>query len=185
MAASKGELLKKMGKAAAMSLVPGASLGAGIAGIAGRARRKKMGQAKEDFMSEEQRKSSPRSSAPVEKSYPTSAPASSKRPKARAEPVRPKARPAKIEQEAAEAAAVAQGNKEALRRVKEMEKKKDGGSLKSVPSGNKGLSKLPTGVRNSMGYMKSGGSVKKMGMGGSMCRGMGAATRGGKFTRDG
>ena len=27
--------------------------------------------------------------------------------------------------------------------------------------------------------------VKKMGMGGSMCRGMGAATRGGKFTRDG
>ena len=71
------------------------------------------------------------------------------------------------------------------RRAKEDGKgKKDGGSLKSVPSGNKGLSKLPTGVRNSMGYMKSGGSVKKMGMGGK-CRGMGAATRGGKFTRDG
>ena len=122
---------------------------------------------------------------PEEKDYPTSAPSISKRPKARAEPVRPKARPAKIEQEAAEAAAVAQGNKEALRRVKEMEKKKGGGSLRSVPSGNKGLSKLPTGVRNKMGYMKSGGSVKKMGMGGSMCRGMGAATRGGKFTRDG
>lgn len=65
-----------------------------------------------------------------------------------------------------------------------LKRKKDGGSLKSVPSGNKGLSKLPTGVRNSMGYMKSGGSVKKMGMGGK-CRGMGAATRGGKFTRDG
>ena len=136
---------------------PAASVGAGISGMMG----------------------------PKEKDYPTSAPSISKRPKARAEPVRPKARPARIEQEAAEATAVAQGNKEALRRVKEMEKKKDGGSLKSVPSGNKGLSKLPTEVRNNMGYMKSGGSVKKMGMGGSMCRGMGAATRGGKFTRDG
>ena len=67
----------------------------------------------------------------------------------------------------------------------EVEKKKDGGALKSVPSGNKGLSKLPTEVRNNMGYMKSGGSVKKMGMGGSMCRGMGAATRGGNFMKDG
>ena len=122
---------------------------------------------------------------PEEKDYPTSAPSISKRPKARPAPKRPKARPERIEQEAAEAAAVAQGNKEALRRVKEMEKKKDGGSLRSVPSGNKGLSKLPTGVRNKMGYMKSGGSVKKMGMGGSMCRGMGAATRGGNFMKDG
>jgi hypothetical protein len=66
-----------------------------------------------------------------------------------------------------------------------LRRKKDGGALKSVPSGNKGLSKLPTEVRNNMGYMQSGGKVKKMGMGGSMCRGMGAATRGGKFTRDG
>ena len=66
-----------------------------------------------------------------------------------------------------------------------LKRKKDGGSLKSVPSDNKGLSKLPTGVRNSMGYMKSGGKVKKMGMGGSMCRGMGAATRGGNFMKDG
>ena len=69
--------------------------------------------------------------------------------------------------------------------VKKPAKKKDGGSLRSVPSGNKGLSKLPTEVRNNMGYMKSGGSVKKMGMGGSMCRGMGAATRGGNFMKDG
>ncbi len=66
-----------------------------------------------------------------------------------------------------------------------LRRKKDGGALKSVPSGNKGLSKLPPEVRNNMGYMQSGGKVKKMGMGGSMCRGMGAATRGGKFTRDG
>jgi hypothetical protein len=74
--------------------------------------------------------------------------------------------------------------REEARRVKEMEKKKDGGSLKSVPSGNKGLSKLPTEVRNNMGYMQSGGKVKKMGMGGK-CRGMGAATRGGNFMKDG
>ena len=36
---------------------------------------------------------------------------------------------------------------------------KDGGSLKSVPAGNKGLSKLPTKVRNKMGFMKKGGKV--------------------------
>ena len=40
-------------------------------------------------------------------------------------------------------------------------KKKMGGSLKSVPAGNKGLKKLPTEVRNKMGFMKKGGSVKK------------------------
>ena len=45
--------------------------------------------------------------------------------------------------------------------------------LKAVPEGNKGkgLSKLPTEVRNKMGYMKKGGKVMKM-------RGGGAATRG-------
>ena len=45
-------------------------------------------------------------------------------------------------------------------------KKKDGGmmnkSLKPVDkSKNPGLAKLPTGVRNKMGYMKKGGAVKK------------------------
>ena len=34
-----------------------------------------------------------------------------------------------------------------------------GGSLKSVPAGNKGLKKLPTEVRNKMGFMKKGGKV--------------------------
>ena len=45
--------------------------------------------------------------------------------------------------------------------------------LKAVPEGNKGkgLSKLPTEVRNKMGYMKKGGKIMKM-------RGGGAATRG-------
>ena len=44
-----------------------------------------------------------------------------------------------------------------------MIKKADGGTLKSVPEGTKGLSKLPTAVRNKMGYMKKGGKVTKKG----------------------
>ena len=40
--------------------------------------------------------------------------------------------------------------------------KKDGGSLKPVDKKkNPGLAKLPTKVRNKMGYMKDGGKVKK------------------------
>ena len=42
-----------------------------------------------------------------------------------------------------------------------MKKMKVGGALKPVPSSNTGLSKLPTAVRNKMGYQKKGGSVKK------------------------
>ena len=34
-----------------------------------------------------------------------------------------------------------------------------GGSLKPVPADNKGLKKLPTKVRNKMGFMKKGGVV--------------------------
>ena len=33
--------------------------------------------------------------------------------------------------------------------------------LKPVPKGNKGLSKLPTQVRNKMGFLKEGGPVKE------------------------
>tara|TARA_B100000963_G_scaffold152058_1_gene132512 strand:+ start:318 stop:743 length:426 start_codon:yes stop_codon:yes gene_type:complete len=40
-------------------------------------------------------------------------------------------------------------------------KKKMGGSLKPVQPNQKGLKKLPTEVRNKMGYMKKGGKVKK------------------------
>jgi len=39
---------------------------------------------------------------------------------------------------------------------------KKGGALKSVPSDAKGLSKLPKGVRNKMGYAKHGSKVKAM-----------------------
>ena len=38
--------------------------------------------------------------------------------------------------------------------------KKGGSVLKPVPAGKKGLSKLPTQVRNKMGFMKDGGKVK-------------------------
>ena len=50
-----------------------------------------------------------------------------------------------------------------------------GGSLKPVPTENKGLGKLPQPVRNKMGYMKKGGLVKM--------RGGGAATKGMNFNR--
>ena len=36
---------------------------------------------------------------------------------------------------------------------------KDGGSLKAIPADKKGLKKLPTKVRNKMGFMKKGGKV--------------------------
>ena len=51
---------------------------------------------------------------------------------------------------------------------------KGGGGLKAVPEGNKGkgLSKLPTEVRNKMGYMKKGGKVMKMRGGGMAERGL-------------
>jgi len=58
-----------------------------------------------------------------------------------------------------------------------------GGSLKAVPEGNKGLAKLPTEVRNKMGFAKRGGAMKMKH--GGQCKGMGAATRGGNFTRNG
>jgi hypothetical protein len=38
-----------------------------------------------------------------------------------------------------------------------------GGDLKEVPEENTGLSKLPTEVRNKMGYMKEGGNVNAAG----------------------
>ena len=53
------------------------------------------------------------------------------------------------------------------------------GGLKEVPAGNKGLGKLPTEVRNKMGFKKEGGTVKKFSAGGGIkIRGAGAATKG-------
>ena len=100
---------------------------------------------------------------------------------------RPRLRPAGVGATKAELEALERGNnikKMEVEQDKELIKKKSGGALKSVPAGSKGLSKLPTKVRNNMGYMKSGGKVKKMKDGG-MCRGMGAATKGGGFKKMG
>ena len=69
------------------------------------------------------------------------------------------------------------------------------GGLKDVPSGNKGkgLSMLPTEVRNKMGFKKKGGTMKMMGGGtmnmmprrmmkkGGIARGGGAAISGTGF----
>ena len=71
-------------------------------------------------------------------------------------------------------------------------KMKDGGGLKEIPEDNKGLPKLPTEVRNKMGFKKDGGLVsataklKAQGLknGGAVrgkARGMGAATKGGGY----
>jgi hypothetical protein len=49
-----------------------------------------------------------------------------------------------------------------------VKKMADGGSLKEVDSQeNPGLAKLPTNVRNKMGYMRQGGKAKKMNTGGT------------------
>ena len=48
----------------------------------------------------------------------------------------------------------------ALQRKKPVSMLKGGGSMKPVPKGNKGLAKLPTEVRNKMGYAKGGGKLK-------------------------
>ena len=72
--------------------------------------------------------------------------------------------------------------------------KKDGGVLKELPpaSENPGLRKLPTEVRNKMGFKKKGGTMKMMGggmydmkpknmSGGGVARGTGAAVKGTGF----
>jgi hypothetical protein len=41
----------------------------------------------------------------------------------------------------------------------DMKKYKKGGSLKAIPSDNKGLPQLPESIRNQMGYMKKGGGL--------------------------
>ena len=50
-----------------------------------------------------------------------------------------------------------------VKTVKKITKKvmQNGGSLKPVSTDQKGLAKLPTAVRNKMGYQRNGGLVKK------------------------
>ena len=102
------------------------------------------------------------------------------KPRPKTTSVRPKSRPktTSVRPKARPSTAVERGNRIAKMEAKEgvgLRKKAKGGSLKEVPEGNKGLKKLPTAVRNKMGYMQKGGS----------CRGMGKATRGGSYGRMG
>ena len=46
------------------------------------------------------------------------------------------------------------------RKLNSKSQEKDMANMKAVPAGAKGLSKLPTAVRNKMGYMKNGGMAK-------------------------
>lgn len=76
-------------------------------------------------------------------------------------------------------------NPKAVKRLNEMNKKKAGGAMKPVPAGKKGLAKLPTSVRNKMGYAKKGGAMKKAAgyKSGGSCRGGGSATRGKGYSK--
>jgi LysM repeat protein len=57
-------------------------------------------------------------------------------------------------------------------------KKQAGGPLRPIPAGNKGLSNLPTPVRNKMGFKKRGGRIVKRAVGGGVAlRGLGAVRR--------
>tara|TARA_B100001939_G_scaffold327943_1_gene322755 strand:- start:603 stop:821 length:219 start_codon:yes stop_codon:yes gene_type:complete len=61
---------------------------------------------------------------------------------------------------------------------KSKEKEKPMKGLKPVTKDQKGLKKLPTKVRNKMGYMKSGGRVMKYKKGGMVCPINGMAKKG-------
>jgi hypothetical protein len=52
--------------------------------------------------------------------------------------------------------------------MKTVKKMSMGGAMKDVPASKKGLAKLPTEVRNKMGYKKNGGAIGKAKMGGAM-----------------
>jgi len=85
--------------------------------------------------------------------------------------VRPKARPANLVEDSELAAMVARANRSADREgadLPENMKKKSGGKLKMVQQGGK---KVPAFAADGVGKMANGG----------MCRGMGAATKGGKY----
>ena len=95
-----------------------------------------------------------------------------------------RARPKKKPTPPEDMGAIARGNRMSKMEAgsKKAMGRKAGGSLKEVPSDNVGLKKLPSKVRNKMGYKKAGGYMKKKGYksGGSVSkpRGVGVALRG-------
>ena len=55
----------------------------------------------------------------------------------------------------------ADATREYISRTAKKNMNKGGAALKPIPAGNKGLKKLPTPVRNRMGFMRKGGVAKK------------------------
>ena len=53
--------------------------------------------------------------------------------------------------------------KKRMKKKKKRVKKNEGGALRPIPEGNKGLPKLSKDVRNQMGFMRRGGKVMKRG----------------------
>jgi len=122
------------------ALMPGA-MGAGVAGAISRPAR--LNPVTPSMPRDPDTYPKPNSPAPSssgispreEPDYPTSAPSFSKRPQARPKPMKPRARPARIEQEAAEAAAVERGNSEARRRASDTQNFSGGGPVRGHKSG--------------------------------------------------
>ena len=96
-----------------------------------------------------------------------------------------KIRKEKLKKERAKAptTALGRGLKRGMQNLKEAVGLKDGGKLKMVR--NKNGEMVPDYAADGVGKMAYGGKVKKMGSGGSMCRGMGKATQGGNYSKMG
>ena len=106
---------------------------------------------------------------------------------------KPKLRPAGLGATKKEIEAMERGfrmNEMEGREREEMKNMKSGGKLKMVKNKKgemvpdyaaDGVGKMSYGGKAKVKKMAYGGKVKKMGMGGGMCRGMGAATQGGNY----
>jgi hypothetical protein len=64
-----------------------------------------------------------------------------------------------------------------------VKKAENGGSLKTPTADQKGLKKLPTEVRNKMGFKKQGGAVKKAQMGATMTSAPAMMKKGGSMKK--
>ena len=73
-------------------------------------------------------------------------------------PIQPMYNPTQADQERQRSMMMGQQERKPKNKPKTMGMS-EGGKLKDVPEGNKGLSKLPTEVRNKMGFKNRGGII--------------------------
>lgn len=73
-------------------------------------------------------------------------------------PIQPMYNPTQADQERQRSMMMGQQERKPKNKPKTMGMS-EGGKLKDVPEGNKGLSKLPTEVRNKMGFKNRGGMI--------------------------